>query len=268
MVADRGLAGLRASRPSAAARQWQAGRDAHRCGLGAGRGVATTALVKCVVPMMTTSMAPASMPDAASTSLSALTTPLRSHRPWWPTSRRRRRCYRPSRAASVLVPPTSIPILLIGRSPRRGIRTARSSPKATGAVWASPLGVRKRAGAGRAHHRHPLAVAQPLGADRLARDAVEDADEVGRRHLDRIVAPGPDQELILEVEPVAPAAVVVEPVEVGGAAQVPLGRPPRHVGDLAAEEPAPALAGQHRLHRVLVAAARLVDGPAPARSPG
>src|SRR5271157_5738724 len=160
----------------------------------------TTALTKCVVPITTPSMAaratsgwPASSPSAvtmpAVTSgvvgvLTACTTR--------PSS---------SSTASVLVPPTSMPI--------RRIAPTLALPRLRGREWEGveygaeveivaegarpdmlePLGCQKDRRGGECHHRHAPAVADRLGAEGLARDSVENADQIGRHGERRLFAP-------------------------------------------------------------------------------
>ena len=97
-----------------------AGSPRRTAAVGARSRRCTTALVKWVVPIITTSMASGFIPEAASTEFSAATTPditsavVASLTP--------ARTLVPSMTtASVLVPPTSMPILIIPRSllPRR-----------------------------------------------------------------------------------------------------------------------------------------------------
>ena len=79
---------------------------------------------------------------------------------------------------------------------------------------------------------HPLAVAQRLGADRVAGDGVEHADEVGR-HDPRLAVEPAHRELVLEREREGVAAEVVEALDRRGAAQEALGGAPGDVVDLA-----------------------------------
>ena len=97
--------------------------EPHGRGSGASRRC-TTALVKCVVPIITTSTVSAAMPEVASTSESAAATPLitsgvvAAFTPATTTS--------PSiSTASVLVPPTSMP-MRITRAARSGCRDDRA----------------------------------------------------------------------------------------------------------------------------------------------
>src|SRR5438094_130012 len=114
-------------------------------------------------------------------------------------------------------------------------------------------------GRGERHNGHALAVAQRLGTDGIARDRVEHADQVRRRHARRAVEPA-DGELVLEGEGERVAAVRVQPLQRGGAAQKSLRRAARDVLHLAREEPQPTLGVDHRLHGVAVLPARGLHG--------
>src|SRR5437660_686757 len=114
-------------------------------------------------------------------------------------------------------------------------------------------------GGGERDDGHALAVAQRLGTDGIARDRVEHADEVRRRHARRAVEPA-DGELVLEGEGERVAAVRVQPLQRGGAAQKSLRRAARDVLHLAREEPQPTLGVDHRLHGVAVLPARGLHG--------
>src|SRR5262245_53129871 len=84
-------------------------------------------------------------------------------------------------------------------------------------------------------HADALAVAQGLRADRVAGDAVEHADQIRSHHAGLTVEPA-DREFVLEGQLEARAAIIVEPVELGGAPKEALGGPPGDVAYLAAEE--------------------------------
>src|SRR6266403_654334 len=114
-------------------------------------------------------------------------------------------------------------------------------------------------GRGERHNGHALTVAQRLGTDGIARDRVEHADQVRRRHARRAVEPA-DGELVLEGEGERVAAVRVQPLQRGGAAQKSLRRAARDVLHLAREEPQPTLGVDHRLHGVAVLPARGLHG--------
>src|SRR5947207_46183 len=123
-------------------------------------------------------------------------------------------------------------------------------------------------GRGERHNGHALAVAQRLGTDGIARDRVEHADQVRRRHARRAVEPA-DGELVLEGEGERVAAVRVQPLQRGGAAQKSLRRAARDVLHLAREEPQPTLGVDHRLHGVAMLPARGLHGlPQPHRLGG
>jgi hypothetical protein len=108
---------------------------------------------------------------------------------------------------------------------------------------------------------HPLAVPQRLGADRVAGDGVEHADEVGR-HDPRLAVEPPHRELVLEREREGVAAEVVEAFDRRGAAEEALGGPPRDVVDLAGEDPDPGFDLEHRVDRIAVGPPRGLHGPA------
>ncbi len=103
----------------------------------------------------------------------------------------------------------------------------------------------------------PLAVAQAFGADRLARDAVEHADQVGRGDDDAAVAPC-DGIFVLEGDLETSAAVFVDALHYGVAAQEAFGRSALHVGDLAAKQQFAGGRGQGGSDRVFMG----VAGPA------
>src|SRR6266478_7497176 len=100
-------------------------------------------------------------------------------------------------------------------------------------------------------HADALAVAQGLRADRVAREAVEDADQIRRHHARPAVQPA-EGELVLEGQLEARATEVVEPIELGGASKKALSGPPGDVADLAAEEQPTALGVDQRLDGILM----------------
>ena len=140
-------AGRPASRRTAAASRPPAGRCARQRSWPRCRRW-TTALVKCVVPIITASM------RAGSTALSASRSSQRRDDAV-PTSGvvavlTAWRTRRPSiRTASVLVPPTSMPMRIIGRSPERWTEVEVVAEGAR-ADMLEPLGDIRMAGAGRA----------------------------------------------------------------------------------------------------------------------
>src|SRR6266404_1222401 len=194
------------------------------------------------------------------------------------------------RTASVFVPPTSIPIrrrrAFAGLRPSTvglatgvaaGFRRSTVGPRsrvfisredraevevvAEGARAHVLQALRRQEdrGRGERHNGHALAVAQRLGTDGIARDRVEHADQVRRRHARRAAEPA-DGELVLEGEGERVAAVRVQPLQRGGAAQKSLRRAARDVLHLAREEPQPTLGVDHRLHGVAVLPARGLHG--------
>src|SRR5262245_35000814 len=117
-------------------------------------------------------------------------------------------------------------------------------------------------------HTDALAVAQRLGADRLAGDGVHDADEVGRHDARHAVEPA-HRELVLKGQLEAPATIVTETVDRGGPPQEALGGAARDVGDLADEDQATALRLDDRLDRITMSAPRGLDRlPQPDRLAG
>src|SRR5437588_10645204 len=87
--------------------------------------------------------------------------------------------------------------------------------------------------------RHTHAVADRLGAERVARHRVEHADQI-RRHRNRLalltVDPPCDDPFVLKREFEPLAAALVQPLDDAAAAQKSLGSAPRHIDDLAAEQ--------------------------------
>src|SRR5262249_13261453 len=115
------------------------------------------------------------------------------------------------------------------------------------------LGQQNRWG-GQRDHADALTVAQGLRADRVARDGVQDADQVRRHHARPAIEPA-DGELVLEGQLEALTAEVVEPVELGRASEKSLRRAASDVADLAAEHELAALGVDHRLDGVAMLAA-------------
>src|SRR6267143_3577370 len=242
----------------------------------------TTALVKCVVPIIAALTREASGATASSSDNARVTPPVTSAVVGVFTAATMRSPS--SRTASVFVPPTSIPILR--RSGCAGLRRSTFCPRSpvfiscehrlevevvaerARAHVLQPLRRQEDRGRGERDDGHALAVAQRLGADGVARDRVEHADQVRRRHARRAVEPA-DGELVLEGEGERVAAVRVQPLQRGGAAQKSLRCAARDVLHLAREEPQPPLGVDHRLHGVAVLPARGLHGlPQPHRLGG
>src|SRR5882762_2995964 len=194
----------------------------------------TTALTKCVVPITTPSIMPrpisgwrascesaATMPAVTSAVVGVLTACTR--------------CPSSSSTASVLVPPTSMPIRRIAPTlplPRlRGREWEGVEDRAEVEVVAEgarpdmldPLGRQKDRRGGECHDRHAPAVADRLGAKGLARDGVENADQIRRHRERRPVAPC-HHPLVLKRDLEPRAAILIEPVDHRTAAQKPFGR--------------------------------------------
>src|SRR5437762_10585001 len=113
--------------------------------------------------------------------------------------------------------------------------------------------------------RHPHAVADRLGAERVPRYRIEYADQI-RRHRNRLAlfaddAPRHDP-FVLKRDLQTRATVLIEPLDDAAAAQKSFGSAPRHIDDLAAEQLFPLRLIQNRRDRILVAALRLAHPPA------
>jgi len=111
--------------------------------------------------------------------------------------------------------------------------------------------------------RNAPAVADRLGAEGGARHGVEHADQIGRHRQWLAVAPG-DDPFVLERDLDLGAAVLVEPIDDGAAAQIALGRAPGDIDDLAAEKQLALRLVEDRGDRVLVPALRRGDAAADA----
>src|SRR4051794_958469 len=154
----------------------------------------TTALMKCVVPITTAStgsraagsarsaLRASRMPEVTSMVVGRLTV---------------KTTLSPSSStASVLVPPTSIPMRRIPLDSKNRTKI-QVVAKGAGADELQPARAGQHLGRLQRHHGDALAVADGLGADGVARDAFEHADQVGT-HRDRLLlAPG-DDPLVLE----------------------------------------------------------------------
>src|SRR5215471_5876041 len=190
----------------------------------------TTAFVKWVVPIITASTAAGA--PACNSLRSASVTPEVTSRvvgvlTAWTTRASS------SRTASVLVPPTSIPIRRFTPVSRKHALELEVVAERARPDVLETFGSQEHRRRRQRDHADALAVAQGLRADRVARDGIQDADEIGRHHAGLAVEPA-DRELVLECELEDRAAEIVEPVELRGAAQEALGRPAGHVADLAA----------------------------------
>src|SRR5258708_3702593 len=231
----------------------------------------TTALMKCVVPITTASTGPRAagsarnafrasrMPDVTSFVVGRLTA---------------KTTLSPSSStASVLVPPTSIPMRRI---------TLHSSASALFENGTEIQVVAKGAGAdefeatracqdGRSRQRHhgdTLAVADGLGADRMARDALKHADQVWRHSNGVALAPG-DDPLVLEREFQPGTSIVIDTFDRDRAAQKAFRRPAGDIDHLAGEELPAAFAFEQRGDWVGMQAVGFAHQPAdPDRSGG
>jgi hypothetical protein len=105
--------------------------------------------------------------------------------------------------------------------------------------------------------RHPPAVADRLGAEGLARNRVEHADQIGRHDERLTIAPGHDP-FVLKGDFEPRALILVEPLDRRPAAQEALGGPPLDIDHLAAEEELARRRVEDRGDRVLVPALRLM----------
>src|SRR5882724_986990 len=167
--------------------------------------------MKCVVPITTASTGPrvagsarkafraSRMPDVTSCVVGRLTA---------------KTTLSPSSStASVLVPPTSIPMRRINlHSSASALFENRTEiqvvAKGAGTDEFEAARARQDGGSRQRHHGDTLAVANRLGADRMARDALKHTDQV-RRHRDRLaLAPG-DDPLVLERKLQPGTAIVV-----------------------------------------------------------
>src|SRR5262249_6838994 len=197
----------------------------------------STALVAWVVPSMTWLIRRASAPGACSTVSIALVIPPVISGVHGTLALATTRSAGSMITASVLVPPTSMPrrysgagmgellhgqvIEVVAERPRTG----HGDPA---------LGPPDRV-AGEGDHRHPLAVPQHLGGNRVGGLAVQHRDQVGHRGehapaFQRHQVPGPP------LQPTQPACVLPEALDHHAAADEPTGRVPLHVQHLASDQ--------------------------------
>src|SRR5258708_248703 len=160
----------------------------------------TTALMKCVVPITTASTGrraagsarkafkASRMPEVTSIVVGRLTV---------------KTTLSPSSStASVLVPPTSIPMRRINLHSSASALFENGTEiqviaKGAGADEFEAARAGQDGGSRQRHHGDTLAVADRLGADRMARDALEHADQIWRHGDGLTFAPG-DDPLVLE----------------------------------------------------------------------
>src|SRR6185436_8906081 len=224
----------------------------------------TTALMKCVVPITTASTGPRAagsarnafrasrMPDVTSSVVGRLTA---------------KTTLSPSSStASVLVPPTSIPMRRINLHSSASALFEDGTEiqvvaKGAGADEFEAARAGQDGGSGQCHHGDTLAVADRLGADRMARDALEHADQVGRHRDGLAFAPG-DDPLVLEREFEPRTAVVIDALDRDRAAQKAFGRPAGDIDHLAGEEPLAAFAFEQGCDRIGMQAIGFAHQPA------
>src|SRR5580704_6380867 len=221
----------------------------------------TTALTKWVVPITTPSILLRAMSGRRVNSASAVTMPVVTSEvvgvltacATLPSS---------SITASVLVPPTSMPIRGIGL---RAINLAllledgAEVEIVTEGAWSDmiePLRRQENRRRGEHDDGDPPAIADGFGAECFARYGVQHADQFGR-HRDRgRVAPSHDP-FVLERDLEPQSAVFIEAFDHRPAAQKPLRGAAGDVDDLAAEDELAAPFVEDRVHWVLVMPLRL-----------
>src|SRR4051794_33116291 len=167
-----------------------------------------------------------------------------------------------SSTASVLVPPTSMPIRLTRTPNSREYRAEiEVVAESAGADMVDSLRRQKDGRGWKGNHGDAHAVPDRLGAERIAGDRVENADQV-RRHSQRLaVAPG-NYPFVLKGEFEPPEAVFVQPFDDATAAQEALGGAARDIDDFAAEQLLAAGFVEDRGNRVFVAPHRLAHAAA------
>src|SRR5215469_13620329 len=194
----------------------------------------TTALMKCVVPItIASTWMPAMSGCRVRRDNAATIPPVTSSVVGTLTACMTRASS--SSTASVLVPPTSMPMRLMvsGAAPGSDGKASPQSRKhrveldvVAERAWPDMLQSLRRqehGGRGQCDHRHPHAIADRLGAEGVAADRVEYANQIGR-HRDRGAVPPGDHPFVLEREFEPAAPVVVEAFDRCGAAQEPFGR--------------------------------------------
>src|ERR1700731_2601894 len=214
----------------------------------------TTALTKWVVPITTPSILLRAMSGRGGSSASAVTMPVVTSdvvgvltaRATPPSS---------SMTASVLVPPTSMPIRRIG------LRAINLAPlledgaeveivtEGARSDMIEPLRRQENCRRGQHDDRDPPAVPDGFRAECFARYGVQHADQFGR-HRDRgLVAPDHDPfVLVCDLEP--RSAVFIEAFDHRPAAQKPLRGAAGDVDDLATEDELAVPFVEDRAHRV------------------
>src|SRR5882724_801214 len=229
----------------------------------------TTALMKWVVPITTASTGTAAaglarsafsasrMPEVTSAVVGRLTE--------WTTFSSA------IRTASVLVPPTSIPMRFIRSDSCLGGREEGTEievvAEGAGADEFEAAGARKDVRRRQRDDCNALAVTHGLGADAVTVDAVEHADQVGRHRDWCLAAPG-DDPFVLEGEFQPVAAVGIAAFDQCRAAQESFGGAARDIDDLAGEQLLAAFARKQRGDRVFMATVGCLDGVADANGLG
>src|SRR5271168_3483275 len=223
----------------------------------------TTALTKWVVPITTPSILPRAISGRRVSSASAVTMPVVTSDvvgvltacATLPSS---------STTASVLVPPTSMPIRRISLAPllEDGAEVEIVTEGARSDMI-EPLRRQENRRRGEHDHRDTPAIPDGFRAECFARYGVQHADQFGR-HRDRsLVAPSHDP-FVLECDIEPRSAVFIEAFDHRPAAQKPFRGAAGDVDDLAAEDEFAAPFVEDRVHRVLVMPLRLPHAAADA----
>src|SRR5882724_6309177 len=229
----------------------------------------TTALMKWVVPITTASTGTAAAGlarnDLSASRMPEVTSAVVGRLTEWTT-------FSPAiRMASVLVPPTSMPIRFIRSGSCLGGREEGTEievvAEGAGTDEFEAARAREHVRRWQRHDGDALAVTHGLGADAVAVDAVEHADQVGR-HRDRLIAaPGHDP-FVLEGEFQPVAAIGIAAFDQRRAAQEAFGGATRDIDDLAGKQLLAALAFEQCGDRVVMAAVGCLDGAADANGLG
>src|ERR1700682_3110000 len=231
----------------------------------------TTALMKCVVPITTASTGTRAagsarnafrasrMPDVTSIVVGRLTA---------------KTTLSPSSStASVLVPPTSIPMRRITLHSSASALFENGTEiqvvaKGAGADEFEAARACQDGGSRQRYHGDALAIANRLGADRMARDALKHADQVWRHRDGLAFAPG-DDPFVRELEFQPGASIVIDALDRDRSAQKTLRHPAGDIDHLAGEQPLAALAFEQRGDWIGMQAVGFAHQPAdPDRSGG
>src|SRR2546421_4025479 len=197
----------------------------------------STALVAWVVPSMTWLIRRGSAPGACRTVSIALVIPPVMSGVHGTLALATIRSAGSMITASVLVPPTSMPRRYSGAGTgellhRQVIEFVVERPRPSHGDPA--LGSPDRI-AGESDHRHPLAVPDRLGADRVGGLAIQHRDQV-RHRGEHAAAFQRHQVLVLQLQPDQPACVLPEALDHHAAAGEPTGGVPLDVQDLAGDQ--------------------------------